>query len=521
MSAARAAEAMGPVDLLLPPGRPEPDATAYGLFAGTGHRMVIRADRDSKVWDAARPGEFGFDALGRSGWAPDDERCLTQEIRRAWTDRQIPLAFVVRRLPDFVAGLAGGGDDPGGRWRCLARLVVAAADVAADRAALGDTEAALNAPLLTRLRFLVLTMPFRLPIASDSVDSAFDGGRDETVWRARRARSAWFSLLSQYEDHPVLVSRLGPGDLEADARLMIFESPAPSCSGSRPRCAPGPLLTLTSSRLDLRRPYPERWKGDDPHLTADRRFVRHASRTLFLHRFMLREAWMVSALVRTPDAAWRAFAVAPALLLGAVAVLPVAFVVRPSLFCLPLLFWSAVAAYGLIGIGVLTRGSAISDAHCLRFAAGAGIGMVALISISAAMWWEKDQGWWLAGAMAVAAFGYLLVEIEAHGAPARSRPDSRSPAADALATAWSPIVQRAALTLVVGWAHAVAVAALMLHLAAPVFFEKSYVASGAPGVRGLVVAAGTGLALGVFLQMLWEDRPVTYPLAHMDWRERR
>jgi cytochrome c oxidase subunit IV len=32
----------------------------------------------------------------------------------------------------------------------------------------------------------------------------------------------------------------------------------------------------------------------------------------------------------------------------------------------------------------------------------------------------------------------------------------------------------------------------------------------------LLLGAGAGLVIGVFLQVLWEDRPVTYPLSHLE-----
>jgi hypothetical protein len=36
----------------------------------------------------------------------------------------------------------------------------------------------------------------------------------------------------------------------------------------------------------------------------------------------------------------------------------------------------------------------------------------------------------------------------------------------------------------------------------------------------LVLAAAWCLAVGVFSQILWDDRPITAPLAHLSWRNR-
>ena len=37
---------------------------------------------------------------------------------------------------------------------------------------------------------------------------------------------------------------------------------------------------------------------------------------------------------------------------------------------------------------------------------------------------------------------------------------------------------------------------------------------------GRYLALGGCLAVGVFSQILWDDRPITAPLAHLSWRNR-
>jgi hypothetical protein len=47
---------------------------------------------------------------------------------------------------------------------------------------------------------------------------------------------------------------------------------------------------------------------------------------------------------------------------------------------------------------------------------------------------------------------------------------------------------------------------------------------GAAGSRPLLVlalASAWCLAVGVFAQILWDDRPITAPLAHLRWRGER
>ena len=36
----------------------------------------------------------------------------------------------------------------------------------------------------------------------------------------------------------------------------------------------------------------------------------------------------------------------------------------------------------------------------------------------------------------------------------------------------------------------------------------------------LALAAALCMAVGVFSQILWDDRPITAPLAHLSWRNR-
>jgi hypothetical protein len=74
----------------------------------------------------------------------------------------------------------------------------------------------------------------------------------------------------------------------------------------------------------------------------------------------------------------------------------------------------------------------------------------------------------------------------------------------------------------------------------PVFAQKPYLSClwntpgcGAPAAPGapawtalpgwlvICVAASWSFAAGVFLQILWDDQPVTAPLSHVTWRRRR
>ena len=79
----------------------------------------------------------------------------------------------------------------------------------------------------------------------------------------------------------------------------------------------------------------------------------------------------------------------------------------------------------------------------------------------------------------------------------------------------------------IGGAHA-----LMVSLVGLVAVAPAFVASGQSlahlwhrpgyGHAGMVLLLATAwcLAVGVFSQILWDDRPITSPLAHMAWRSR-
>lgn len=142
---------------------------------------------------------------------------------------------------------------------------------------------------------------------------------------------------------------------------------------------------------------------------------------------------------------------------------------------------------------------------CLRLPAGAALGMVALISLDKG--WAARDGWWwagTAGALVSAAFGYLILEARGHGVPGIA-----------------PLFRRVVLVLLFGCAHPVSVAAVGLAAVVP-----AVVPALAAGLHGaapgelLVLAGAVGLAAGVLLQVLWDDRPVTFPLAHLPWKGR-
>jgi hypothetical protein len=106
-------------------------------------------------------------------------------------------------------------------------------------------------------------------------------------------------------------------------------------------------------------------------------------------------------------------------------------------------------------------------------------------------------------------YGYLVVEARNHGV------------AD-----WASL-RRAAAVAAVGAAHALMVSLIGLAVVAPAFVNNGPALASLwrhPSYRhaGMELALATAwcLAVGVFSQILWDDRPITAPLAHLSWQSK-
>ncbi len=227
-------------------------------------------------------------------------------------------------------------------------------------------------------------------------------------------------------------------------------------------------------------------------------------REAFLPRFMLLPSWRVLR----PTVGRRPLGVL--LLMATVLLAPVVAVVFDTHPLGVLRGVAAVTGAAYLAMFLLAaRRREMTNLWCLRLPAGAALGMAALISLDDA--WAHTNTWiWpviASAALLTVATGYLAFEAQGHGIPGGRI-----------------LAGRVLAVVALGFAHAVGVASLVLAAVVPAVKPDLAQTLAGPGATPpavlLTLAASVGLAAGVLLQMLWDDRPVTYPLTHLPWRGR-
>ncbi|MBN1173569.1 MAG: hypothetical protein JXA67_15470 [Micromonosporaceae bacterium] len=378
---------------------------------------------------------------------------------------------------------------------------------------LSEVDRRLFHPLAARLRFLVLSEAFRHRDDGSSLwilpDDAPLGGQapftvvfGEDSWyllvaRARQARWIWKECLDTFESHPLL-SQATPDQIEQEIDELLF-------CGTRPA---GPLQ-ITPDPLDG----PQSAGPDD---VAVRRDI--AERHL-LPRFRLGKTLRLayrSGIART-DPGWQLSWVLPGITTGAAVLAGFALISGISAGVLGAagrFDWALAAAlgcYAMVGLGAVSTGPMFTLPWLLRWPASCALGMLALVGLNGD-WWAKAAQTWpsvlvTGGLLAGAGYGYLLIEVRNHHVWGR------------------PALRRACAVLGVGLWHATLVSLVGLIGILPTYAE------GGAGLAGLFTNAHHGqacrvlvltiawcLAAGVFSQILWDDRPISAPLAHAGWR---
>jgi hypothetical protein len=357
-------------------------------------------------------------------------------------------------------------------------------------------EADLLLPLAARLWFLVGSEPMRS--RTDEIawwtDSDFGNcgalirvlGEDswhQFVSECRAARRAWLDCLNTYQSQDYL-SQATPAELEQELSAVVFAT-----------ARHGPPLAI--SQVELTEP-----AALD---AADRAVIGEVTERHLLPRFDLRSVTALAIYDSEPGPRLgrRAFAVVAVAAGLAAAGCTAALLVHEA-------FWLSIACYLVIAVGVMAFGAEWAAPWLLRLPAAAAVGAIALISFLLGGWLTAPRyGWAAATALGGAALGYLIIEVRNHG------------------------VAGAALLRSLGVAAIGVVQALMVALIAMVAIAPAFAAHARAlerlwdrpgyGDAGMVLtlAAAWCLAVGVFSQVLWDDRPITAPLAHVSWRSRR
>jgi hypothetical protein len=378
----------------------------------------------------------------------------------------------------------------------------------------GDRE--LLYPLAARLRFQALSEPMRFRAAKVNPwlpdKDTRDYGRHGTIghvfgegsWnlliaRCREARRVWLSCLNSYQSHPLLAAAR-PGELEAELSWLVF---AQSHGGAPLGLSVKPLNTTVALSADDRSVVED---AIDLHLLP--RF-----RLLGVAGLALRADQRRGRVGRCVVVGIAVIAMLAAIAFAAIPRLPVTPPQLPA--GTPWLHAAAVAAalcYLLIGLGSLFFGSLWTAPWLLRLPAASALGLAVLVTLPPS-WWQAPRVGAAAAVLVGAGFGYLVVEARNHGV--------------GVAAAFF----RSVAVAVVGAVHGLLVSLVGLVAVAPAFIDRStgtdlatvWRAPTSYGQAGMILMLSTCwcLAVGVFSQILWDDRPVTARLAHLNWRSER
>jgi hypothetical protein len=392
---------------------------------------------------------------------------------------------VFDNLEDFFGGLVRSRF----RWRTLTEIYEMWYRMAADQAVPGVTRQEMAQALgpLSRTRWLLLSAPF----AGDLSQGVLTSGtrpRGPDAERARQARDDWLGVLTVIEDYPGLSSAI---DVEKESAAL--------------------------TETDLGRP------GDPDRTRAQ--VIGYVVTRLLLPRFAWASA--LRCVHRTGAPVTPCLAVTATLFASALGSFLFASFHRWA-YGFTAAAITASAGYGAITIGALYRRS-LGWLWLLRQPASAAVGLLTLATLPANWWWtsaEKGTAahvlngtiWQATVALALLGVGYLAIEVSNHGV-----------------RGWK-IVWRSIGTAFSGLMHAFMVSLIGLRWIVPAFAAAPdseptrltcwWTTTGcgphalAPWLIVLAASAWS-FVTGVFLQILWDDQPITAPLTHVTWRHGR
>jgi hypothetical protein len=339
------------------------------------------------------------------------------------------------------------------------------------------------AAFLARTRWKLLSLPYRPPPHADAIDrdedlSLVDGTSGWLRTRARQARDDWLAMLDSAEDHTLLRQAV---DVEDE------------------------ILDLTSVPLGG-----GHRAGDAD--AVDAAVWRHCVRHHLLPRFAVCESARVVA--RIAPGRPRTITLVARWLAGLGVLLAVAAMTGLVPGGITAAAAVAAAVYLLLGAAAVAE-PATSWPWLLRQPASAVLGLLVLVALTP-HWWHRSYPNPAAAAavLTLAAVCYLAVEALNHGV-ARRR---------------TTLLKRVGTVTGIGLVHATLVATIALRWVFPVFADSgghlkclwgSHMAvchtSVQPAWALLTLAITWSFTAGVFSQILWDEQPVTAPLAHIRW----
>jgi hypothetical protein len=506
-----------------------PSAERAAARAWTGLRDRLVGGVLPSVNDERGPVRVSLDAreLADSALAPPlallralwkDEATAPSKIARVITEltrilgARRPLLMAVLgspgRLLDRIPELIGEpATEVADCWVALCWITEAAWKCVTELPGGATTDRRLLGPLAARLRFLVLSEPFRhrgrdtdpwlatCRLSQFGHDGLFgkvfgDDSWHELVGRCREARWTWQEALDGFQSHPLLAMATSSG-LEAELGLLVF----------RTGHAGWPLV-VSRETLTL----PGKITADDRAI-ADDMADRH-----LLPRFQLTR---VAALALITSTRWRNNWRIPLMLPPCVSAATAITLAAHGHFRQAA--WLALGTYLLIGLGALFAGRMFAAPWLLRLPAAATAGLLLLITLPPAWWATPNGGWGPPAALVAAALGYLIIEVRNHGA-ARGATIVRALGVGAAGALHSFLVCLAGLVLI---APAYVDTKTKEHQPIVRISSRFTAADLAGSWYLLSLAASFCLAVGVFSQILWQDRPITAPLAHSRWRSGR
>ena len=358
---------------------------------------------------------------------------------------------------------------------------------------------------LARTRWLLLSLPFLPGWEQRIPDLDLQRIEDESsriLTLARQARDDWLAVLAQVDDYPLLKQAI---DIESDAQVIA------SLELSRRRLAvANPGLNIVGSLLGMS----ELDRAADVDLIGAS-VTGYAITRLLLPRFAVCRTWrVIYGAARWPFRVTSGLAVLAGI---AALVLLVIGLSDPGSGLLGVMPAVAVGWYAWIALAS-TRWPWSAWPWLMRQPASAAVALLAL-ALAPPDWWHNsghEQHIAVEAAVVLTAVGVGYLYMQAGNQDVRG-----------WRRAWRPPIVAAS-----GYLHALMVTVIGLRYVLPEFaprpaqppdlscwWHAAGCGSGAlPAWLLVLVAAAWCFAAAVFLQIIWDDQPVTAPLAHVSWR---